>query len=100
MYFKNISSAELKNIIDNKEDILLIDVRTEEEFNDGNIETSINIPCQDLVYNIDDMEEPKDKKIVVYCRSGHRSVVACNLLSMGGFTNLYNLEKGILDYKF
>lgn len=98
MYFKNIDKNQLKNIIDKKEDILLLDVRTREEFEESNIESSVNIPCEDLVYNIDDIEYDKDKKIVVYCRSGKRSVAACNLLSMAGFSNLYNLTKGIIDY--
>ena len=40
----------------------------------------------------------RDKKIVVYCRSGHRCITACNILSMEGFDDLYNLEKGIIDY--
>ena len=43
MVYKNLSSDELKKMINNREDILLIDVRTEEEFEKGNIDTSINI---------------------------------------------------------
>lgn len=99
MNFKNIGKNELKKIIENNEDIFLLDIRTKEEYEDGNIDTSVNIPLQELLYDIDDIEEYKDKKVVVYCRSGHRSITACNLLSMSGFTDLYNLEKGIIDYK-
>lgn len=99
MNFKNIGKNELKKIIENKEDIFLLDIRTKEEYEEGNIDTSVNIPLQNLLYDIDDIEEYKDKKVVVYCRSGHRSITACNILSMSGFTDLYNLEKGIIDYK-
>ncbi|MBO3446021.1 rhodanese-like domain-containing protein [Clostridium sp. CCUG 7971] len=99
MNFKNIGKNELKKIIENKEDIFLLDIRTKEEYEEGNINTSVNIPLQNLLYDIDDIEEYKDKKVVVYCRSGHRSITACNILSMSGFTDLYNLEKGIIDYK-
>lgn len=99
MNFKNISKNDLKKIIENNDDILLLDIRTEEEYEEDNIETSVNIPLQNLLYDVDDIQEYKDKKVVVYCRSGHRSITACNLLSMSGFTNLYNLEKGIIDYK-
>lgn len=99
MNFKNISKNELKKIIENKNDILLLDIRTKEEYEEDNIEKSVNIPLQNLLYDIDDIDEYKDKKVVVYCRSGHRSITACNLLSMSGFTDLYNLEKGIIDYK-
>lgn len=99
MNFKNISKNELKKIIENNDDIFLLDIRTKEEYEEDNIETSVNIPLQNLLYDIDDIDEYKDKKVVVYCRSGHRSITACNLLSMSGFTDLYNLEKGIIDYK-
>lgn len=97
MNYININNETLRKII--KEDILLLDIRTKEEYEEKNIPNSINIQLNDLLYNIDDIEEYKNKKIVVYCRSGHRSITACNLLSMEGFTNLYNLEKGIINYK-
>ncbi len=99
MNFKNISTDELKKVLSNKENILLLDIRSKEEYEEGKIESAINIPLQDLLYEVDDLEEYKDKKVVVYCRSGHRSITACNLLSMSGFENLYNLEKGIIDYR-
>ena len=89
MSYKNISSNELKKLIQNNENILLIDVRSEEEFEEVNIETSINI---------DELQDHNDKDIVIYCRSGHRSITACNLLAMEGFNKLYNLERGIIDY--
>lgn len=99
MNFKNITTDELKKVLDNKEDILLLDIRTKEEYEECKIDNAINIPLQDLLYEVGDLEEYKDKKVVVYCRSGHRSITACNLLSISGFNNLYNLEKGIIDYR-
>lgn len=98
MEYKNLSSYELKKLIQNNEDILLIDIRNEDEFEEINIETSINIPLQDLLYNIDELRDHNDKDIVIYCRSGHRSITACNLLAMEGFNRLYNLEDGIIGY--
>lgn len=98
MGYKNISSNKLKEIIKNNKDILLVDVRTKEEFEEVHIENSINIPLQDLLYNIDELQDYNDKDIIIYCRSGHRSITACNLLSIEGFNKLYNLEDGILGY--
>ena len=101
MNFKNITTNELKKILNNKgkEEILLLDIRTKEEYDECKIDGAINIPLQDLLYEVDDLSDYKNKKIIVYCRSGHRSITACNLLSISGFDNLYNLEKGILDYR-
>ena len=98
MGYKNLSSSELQNWIKNNKKMLLLDIRTEEEFEEVHIEHSVNIPLQDLLYNIDELQEYKDRDIVVYCRSGHRSITACNLLSMEGFNKLYNLEDGIQGY--
>ncbi|MGL6107790.1 rhodanese-like domain-containing protein [Romboutsia sp.] len=94
----NIDNKKLDEMINNNEETLLLDIREVEEFNEGFIPKAINIPINKLLFNIDDIEEYKGKNIVVYCRSGHRSITACNLLSMEGFENLYNLEKGILGY--
>ena len=98
MGYKNLSSIELKKWIENNKNILLLDIRTEEEFEEAHIEDSINIPLQSLLYNIDELQDYNEKDIVVYCRSGHRSITACNLLFMEGFDKLYNLEEGIQGY--
>ncbi|MGL5328690.1 MAG: rhodanese-like domain-containing protein [Peptostreptococcaceae bacterium] len=98
MNYFNINKDELKKIQDNKEDFLLLDIRTKEEFIEEKIEGAINIPLGELLFNIDEIEEFRDEKIIVYCRSGHRSITACNILYMEGFNDLYNLEKGIIDY--
>ena len=106
MNYKNLSSKELKKLIQNNKNILLIDIKSikisvktdDNEFEEINIETSINIPLQDLLYNIDELQEHNDKDIVIYCRSGQRSITACNLLAIEGFNNLYNLEHGIIGY--
>lgn len=94
----NIDKYKLNDMINNKEDFLLLDIRTEEEFEERYIPGAINIPISKLLFNIDDIEDYKDKKVVVYCRSGHRSITACTLLNMEGFKELYNLEEGILGY--
>lgn len=94
----NIDNIRLNKMINSDEDFLLLDIREEEEFEERFIPKAVNIPLNKLLFSIDDIEEYKDKKVVVYCRSGHRSITACNLLSMEGFEKLYNLEKGIIEY--
>ena len=100
MNYINIDDNKLKDLMKDKENTILIDVRSEEEYEEKNIEDSINIPLNNLLYSIDDIGEYKDKNVIIYCRSGHRSITACNLLSMEGFNKIYNLEKGIIGYDF
>ena len=88
--YKNINFEQAKQIIDN-EQVLLLDVRTEEEFITGHILSAINIPVDDIEQRLDEIND-KNQKILVYCKSGIRSSVACSLLEEEGFSNLYNLR--------
>lgn len=94
----NIDKIKLDEMINNNKEILLLDIREKEEFEEKSIPKAINIPLSKLLFNIDNIEEYKNKDVIVYCRSGHRSITACNLLSIEGFDYLYNLEDGILGY--
>lgn len=94
----DIDKDKLNDMINDREDFLLLDIRTVEEFEESFIPGAINIPISELLFNIDDIEDYKDKKVVVYCRSGHRSITACTLLNMEGFNKIYNLETGIIGY--
>ena len=98
MSYTNIYKRELNMLLKSEEDFLLLDIRTKEEFMESKIEGAVNVPLSELLFNIDEIEDYKDRKIVIYCRSGHRSITACNLLAMEGFNDLYNLEKGIIGY--
>lgn len=100
MYYINIDNNKLRSLMKDKNNTILLDIRSKEEYAEIKIENSINIPLQNLMYNIDDIESYKEKNIIIYCRSGHRSITACNLLSMEGFSKVYNLEKGIIEYDF
>ena len=96
--FKMISAVEAKKLMDTT-NCKILDVRTKEEFDEKNIDGAINIPLQNLMQDIDEIIDYKDKSVIIYCRSGHRSIIACNLLEMEGFKHIYNLEKGIIEYK-
>lgn len=93
---KEISSAELKQLKDNNADFVLIDVREEYEYDEANL-GGVLIPLAEVMAR--NSEIPKDKQVVVHCRSGKRSETAIKALEQNfGYTNLYNLRGGILDY--
>lgn len=71
---------------------LLLDVRSEGEFEQGHIDGAVNIPIQDLMERIGELGE-KDDQIVVYCQSGGRSAVAKRLLKGQGFTEVHDLGR-------
>jgi phage shock protein E len=86
---QSISSSELKELIDKKSnDNLLIDVRTQSEYNSGYIPTAINIPYTEIQERIKDT--PKNKLIIVYCRTGRRSEIARKKLIELGYMNVIN----------
>jgi len=93
---KEISAKELKELIDNKADFTLIDVREEYEYDDANLKGHL-IPMGEVAERLSEI--PRDKKVVVHCRSGKRSAGVIHMLeSQHGYTNLYNLKGGILAY--
>ncbi|MBW6471038.1 MAG: rhodanese-like domain-containing protein [Methanosarcinaceae archaeon] len=90
--FTDISVEQAKQMIDNNE-VFILDVRTQEEFNAGYIEAATLIPVDELASRLG--EVPEDAKILVYCRSGNRSVTASNILINAGYTEVYNMLGGI-----
>lgn len=95
-----ISVTEVKEKIDNKEDIYLLDVRTESEYNGnlGHIVGTVLIPLNELKKRLGELKEEKEKEIIVICRSGNRSGMATNILRSNGF-NAINMVGGMLAYR-
>jgi adenylyltransferase/sulfurtransferase len=84
-------------MIDNGEDFQLIDVRETSEYETGNLKGEL-IPLQTVPQNASKIS--KDKKVIVHCRSGKRSANAISFLENNlGYTNLYNLEGGIMAWQ-
>lgn len=90
--FTDVTVSEAKLMIESGE-VFLLDVRTQEEFDAGHIEGATLIPVQELGLRIE--EVPQDTKVLVYCRSGKRSVTASNILVDAGYTDVYNMLGGI-----
>lgn len=96
MQMKEITATELKEKIDNKTDFQLIDVREDYEFENANIGGEL-IPMGTVLGAVERID--KNKEVIVICRSGKRSATVINELEKRfGFTNLYNLQGGILAY--
>ena len=97
--FEKISPKEAYEMIKIEKDVVLLDVRTREEYKtEGHVPSSILIPLDTLPNSVDKLKLYKDKKIIVYCRSGNRSIVASRILSNLGF-KVYHLNGGILAWK-
>lgn len=99
MEYKKISQVEAKRIMDNEEDIIILDVRTEEEFDEEHIDNAIVIPVDEIEERVESVLTEKAKKILVYCRSGKRSLKACEKLLKLGYTNVLDFG-GIIDWNF
>lgn len=94
---KAITAAELKNVIAEKQDILLIDVREDYEHELFNIGGSL-IPMGSVMQNINKI--PTDKRVVIYCEKDIRTTIIIQKLEEKfGFTNLVNLSGGMQAWK-
>ena len=93
----SISSEESLEVISDN-NYRFLDVRTDGEYSDGHIPNSIHIPLQEIQSRISEIEKIKDKKIIVYCRSGARSSMASKTLLKEGF-DVSNLSGGIMSWK-
>ena len=95
--YKRISFKEAKEMIE-KSGTVLLDVRTEEEYITGHIPTSILIPLDELEYRLDELQD-KSQNIIVYCKSGRRSKIACDILIQAGYSNIFDLG-GVVDWPY
>ncbi|HAI84128.1 MAG: rhodanese-like domain-containing protein [Chitinophagaceae bacterium] len=96
---KVITAQELKAKIAAGESVKLLDVREPDERADFHI-GGVHIPLGKVqIMQIDEIEDWKDDEIIVYCRSGKRSMIAAMVLEQMGFSNLYNLEGGVLAWQ-
>lgn len=89
--FSNITPEQAKKRLDIEKDIILLDVRTKEEYATGHIKDSVLIPVDNLKEEAGKVLMDKEAPIFVYCRSGNRSVTAANILIEQGYKNVFNL---------
>ncbi|MBK9052685.1 MAG: rhodanese-like domain-containing protein [Chloroflexi bacterium] len=95
---QQLSPAELKERLRNKESLIMLDVRTPEEYkHEGHIAGARLMPLS--VVPVRSNELPHDTPIVCVCRSGSRSQVACESLRKQGFTNVANMSGGMMAWR-
>ncbi len=95
---KQLSTEEYKELIE-KKGVWNLDVREGYEFNAGYIEGAKLVPSTRFDEFFDELKIKKSEKIALYCRSGSRSSFVAQKLSDKGYTNIYNLELGFLDWQ-
>jgi rhodanese-related sulfurtransferase len=94
----SVSPTEATNLI-NHEKAIILDVRENNEYQEGHILNSIHIPLGSLKSRLNELEKHKNKPIIISCRSGHRSGNACATLKKHGYENVFNLGGGIMAWQ-
>jgi len=97
---KSITPLDANALLQRDSSVVVLDVRTSDEYRGetGHLPHALLIPLQELERRADELAKLKDRTILVYCRSGHRSLQAGKILSVRGFRAI-NLEGGILQWR-
>ncbi|MFT3795884.1 rhodanese-like domain-containing protein [Flavobacterium sp.] len=96
----NLNQQDWVSQLEADPNAIILDVRTEDEWNDGYIPNAINIDIykgQGFIYEVDQLD--KSKNYYVYCKAGGRSEQACNIMNQLGFENTYNLLGGMMQWR-
>jgi rhodanese-related sulfurtransferase len=94
--FESIEAKEAISLLKKDNNITVLDVRTNREYNNKHLKNAIHIPVQVLSKELDKLENDKNKRILVYCKSGNRSITASRILEKNGFTPI-NVKGGIIQ---
>ena len=97
--YQTISPAEASALLAGQEPVILLDVRTQEEYAAGHIEDAVLIPHTELSQRAPQDLSDQDALIILYCRSGNRSATAARQLADLGYTQVYDLG-GIIDWPY
>ena len=97
--YVNITAQQAKEIMDTQEGYIILDTRTQEEYDEGHIPGAILIPYDEITEKAEGILTDKDQLILVYCRSGRRSKIAAADLVKLGYTNIKEFG-GIIDWPY
>ena len=98
MSIKSMDAKQLHEALSCNENIVLVDCREQHEWDEGRIEKAIHIPLGQIEDRLDELSN-KEATIILQCRSGKRSMRAAEFLEDEGYTDLTNLEGGILGWQ-
>lgn len=93
----DINVTDLKQRLDAGDKFIFIDVREPHEYEEFNLKAEL-IPLGTVMERINDFADHKDDEIIIHCRSGKRSAMAQSLFQQAGFSNVRNVEGGVLDW--
>lgn len=96
----DVSCRRAHELIENNKEMLILDVRTVEEYKEGHIPGATLIPVQILDVKLDEIDEYKEKPVLVYCAAGGRSPRAVQMLVENDFTNIYHMDRGFSGWGF
>ena len=97
--YMNITAQEAKQIMDSEEGYIILDTRTQAEYDEGHIPGAIVIPHDEITDRVEEELTDKDQLLLVYCRSGRRSKIAADALVELGYTNIKEFG-GIIDWPY
>ncbi len=97
--YVNITAQQAKKIMDTETGYVILDTRTQEEYDEGHIPGAILIPYDEILQKAEGVLADKDQLILVYCRSGRRSKLAAEDLVKLGYTNIKEFG-GIIDWPY
>ena len=97
--YVNITAKEAKEIMDTEAGYIILDVRTQEEYDEGHIPGAVVISHEEIAEKAEEVLTDKEQLILVYCRSGRRSKIAAEALAELGYTNIKEFG-GIIDWPY
>lgn len=87
--------GEAREMLKNDKEMLLIDVRSPQEYKESHLDGAINLPLYDIEQKAQEQIKRKDTPIIIYCQSGSRSRRAIQILRQEGYENLYEIKGGL-----
>ena len=97
---KNVSASEACQFIQENPGLLILDVRTEEEYRQGHIPGAVLVPVEEFSSRVGEFAAYSDKPVLVYCASGGRSPEAVDILLNNHFSRVYHLYEGISGWVY